>query len=315
MVRVNRGFPKSVHEVAWALKLILALGSCLVIAACTGSPDGNVPKVPGSYKVGSPYKINGIRYVPREDPHYRASGIASWYGEKFHGRRTANGEIFDMNDLTAAHPTLPLPSKVRVTNLENGKQLELRVNDRGPFTRGRIIDVSKHAAKLLGFQGKGTAKVRVEYVGRAPLEVFVAAKPKTTREERYGAAAAPTTRVARAEISPPPGAEAAPPTSMTATSSISGDRMVPQTKPVTAEPMSDRFSIYVQAGVFSNPSNASRLRASLRPLGPVNVRTEMIDSKQHYRVRLGPFEKVEEADSILEVLAQRGHGDARIVIE
>ncbi|TDI64892.1 MAG: septal ring lytic transglycosylase RlpA family protein [Alphaproteobacteria bacterium] len=316
MVRVYGVSPKSVHELVLALKLIASLGLCLIIAACAGSPSGNVATAPGTYKIGSPYKVNGIRYVPREDANYRATGIASWYGKKFHGRRTANGEIFDMNGLTAAHPTLPLPSKVRVTNLENGKQIELRVNDRGPFTRGRIIDVSKRAAKLLGFQGKGTAKVRVEYVGRAPLEVFVAGKPETTRDERYAAAAAPTTRVVKARISPPPGAQAAPPAeSMTATSSIIDRRVGPQTKPVTWVPISEHVSIYVQAGLFADPSNASRLRASLEPLAPVNVRAEMIDSKQHYRVRLGPFEKVEEADTILEVLARRGHGDAHIVIE
>jgi rare lipoprotein A len=108
--------------------------------------------------------------VPEEDVNYRAEGMASWYGDDFHGRQTANGEVFDMGSLTAAHPTLPMPSYARVTNLLNGKSLVVRVNDRGPYHGNRLIDVSNKAAELLEFKGNGVAKVRVEYVGRAPLE-------------------------------------------------------------------------------------------------------------------------------------------------
>jgi len=109
-------------------------------------------------------------YVPKEDRNYRAEGIASWYGDAFHGRLTANGEVFDMAALTAAHPTMPLPSYARVTNLRNGRSLVVRVNDRGPYHGNRVIDVSNRAAKLLDFTSRGVARVRVEYVGRAPLE-------------------------------------------------------------------------------------------------------------------------------------------------
>jgi rare lipoprotein A len=109
-------------------------------------------------------------YVPEDDPNYRAEGLASWYGDAFHGRLTANGEVFDMASLTAAHPTLPIPSYARVTNLSNGKSLIVRVNDRGPYHGNRLIDVSNRASELLEFKGKGVARVRVEYVGRAPLE-------------------------------------------------------------------------------------------------------------------------------------------------
>ena len=118
----------------------------------------------GEYKVGKPYQIDGVWYTPKEDPHYDEEGVASWYGEPFHGRKTANGEIYDMNELTAAHKTLPMPVYVRVTNLENGRSLVLRVNDRGPFVEGRIIDVSRRAAQLLDFQVKGVARVRVQAV-------------------------------------------------------------------------------------------------------------------------------------------------------
>ncbi len=129
-----------------------------------------VPKGGGTYRVGKPYTVAGRMYVPEEDIHYRAEGMASWYGDDFHGRQTANGEIFDMTALTAAHPTLPMPCYVRVTNIRNGKSLILRVNDRGPYHGNRLIDVSTRAAKLLEFDGFGVARVRVEYVGRAPLE-------------------------------------------------------------------------------------------------------------------------------------------------
>ena len=129
-----------------------------------------VPRGGGTYRVGKPYTVAGRMYVPEEDVHYRAEGMASWYGDDFHGRQTANGEIFDMTALTAAHPTLPMPSYVRVTNIRNGKSVIVRVNDRGPYHGNRLIDVSTRTAKLLEFDRFGVARVRVEYVGRAPLE-------------------------------------------------------------------------------------------------------------------------------------------------
>jgi rare lipoprotein A len=129
-----------------------------------------VPKGGGVYRIGKPYTVAGKTYVPEEDVNYRAEGMASWYGDDFHGRQTANGEVFDMTSLTAAHPTLPMPSYARVTNLANGKSLIVRINDRGPYHADRLIDVSNKAADLLEFKGTGVARVRVEYVGRAPLE-------------------------------------------------------------------------------------------------------------------------------------------------
>jgi rare lipoprotein A len=129
-----------------------------------------VPKGGGTYRVGKPYVVAGRTYVPKEDRGYRAEGLASWYGDAFHGRLTANGEVFDMASLSAAHPTMPLPSYARVTNLRNGRSLVVRVNDRGPYHGNRVIDVSNHAAKLLDFKSRGVAPVRVEYVGPAPLE-------------------------------------------------------------------------------------------------------------------------------------------------
>jgi rare lipoprotein A len=160
---------------------------CLALAHCTNSsridatlgvapsarivdPGDPIPKGGGVYRVGSPYMVAGRLYVPELDPHYRAEGLASWYGNDFHGRSTANGEIFDLNAISAAHPTMPLPSYARVTNLQNGRSLIVRVNDRGPYAANRILDVSKRAAQLLGFIDRGTTRVRVEYVGPAQLE-------------------------------------------------------------------------------------------------------------------------------------------------
>jgi peptidoglycan lytic transglycosylase len=143
----------------------LAVALVLTLGACSSGPDGrrigSNPPVQGGYKVGVPYQINGVWYYPKEDFNYDRIGIASWYGHPFHGRASASGERYDMEALTAAHKTLPMPSLVEVTNLENGRRAVLRINDRGPFVSGRIIDVSRAAARKLGFKGNGIAKVRV----------------------------------------------------------------------------------------------------------------------------------------------------------
>jgi rare lipoprotein A len=180
-------------RVAWGRAVCAGLtgAACLALANCSSSPTmfGNldprygvsssprviapgepVPKGGGSYRVGAPYVVGGRTYVPVEDPNYRAEGLASWYGEDFHGRLTANGEIFDMHAISAAHPTLPMPCYARVTNLANGRSLVVRVNDRGPYAGNREIDLSVRAAELLGFYDRGLARVRVEYVGAAPLQ-------------------------------------------------------------------------------------------------------------------------------------------------
>ncbi len=169
----------------------MAAGACLLLANCASSDkftsrldpkygvsssprvvdfDQPVPRGGGTYRIGKPYVVAGKMYVPEENVNYRAEGLASWYGDDFHGRLTANGEVFDMTSLTAAHPTLPLPCYVRVTNTGNGKSLIVRVNDRGPYHGNRVLDVSHRAATLLDFKNSGVARVRVEYVGRAPLE-------------------------------------------------------------------------------------------------------------------------------------------------
>ena len=145
-------------------------------------------RVKGVYKVGKPYVINGVTYYPQEDPSYDKMGIASWYGRDFHAKQTANGELFDMNQITAAHPTLPIPSYVYATNLRNGRTLLVRVNDRGPYKPGRIIDLSRQTARLLGFESQGTTEIRVRYAGPAPLD------PADDRRERQYFAQQPWSR-------------------------------------------------------------------------------------------------------------------------
>lgn len=151
---------------SFRFKLAAVVAAASALAACSR----HLPTGGGYEMVGQPYVVNGVRYVPHEDPNYNQVGYASWYGAYFHGRSTANGEIYDMNRITAAHTTLPLPSYVRVTNLQNGSSIVVRVNDRGPFHDGRIIDLSAHAAELLDMQTAGIARVRVEYVGPASLD-------------------------------------------------------------------------------------------------------------------------------------------------
>lgn len=203
---------------AWWLAVGLSLGGCsqlklgaTAVKSVQGSPEASAqqqPRAQGTYKVGEPYQIQGVWYYPAEDWTYDETGIASFYGGErtgtnFHGLVTANGELYDMNALTAAHTTLPMPSLVRVTNLENGRSLVLRVNDRGPFVRGRIIDVSRRAAQLLGFEAQGTARVRVEILGDESRQLRASL---TGRDDNRTVSAAPRTAVASDALPPPPGA-------------------------------------------------------------------------------------------------------------
>jgi rare lipoprotein A len=184
------GLLRHVTALACGARLIAAACGALALAACSSSnnfgsidprygvaasprvvePGQPVPKGGGVYRVGQPYMVGGRMYFPQDDPNYRADGLASWYGSDFHGRLTANGEVYDMHSLSAAHPTLPMPSYARVTNLANRRSVIVRINDRGPYHANREIDLSGKAAEVLGFRDHGVARVRVEYVGPAPIE-------------------------------------------------------------------------------------------------------------------------------------------------
>ena len=300
-------------------------GLALVLAACaTRAPPRVEPAaVPhGAYKVGNPYQIGGVWYYPAEDLNYDETGIASWYGEDFHGKYTANGEVFDLNGLTAAHRTLPMPSVVQVTNLENGRTLKVRVNDRGPFARGRIIDLSRRSAQLLGFDGPGTARVRVRILAPESIQAKLLAERAsgaTVAESAPPVPLAPVTteklpvppgvRVARNDLSvapPPPHPPAPEPPPLLAPPPLP-EQVV--TVPVRAT------NIYVQAGAFARPENANRLKAKLANLGTVRVSGTWVNGANFYRVRIGPLGSVAEADRLLDRVVDSGVTEARIVVD
>ena len=288
--------------------LIVLLALTAVLPACAQlqfgaelAKQGKRTAAGGIYKVGKPYKIAGEWYYPRENTKYDNIGIASWYGPKFQGRRTANGEIFDMNLLTAAHPTLPMPVMVQVTNLENGRSMKLRVNDRGPFKKNREIDLSRRAAEILGFKDKGTARVRVKYLHRAPLynqrgqlisgdesDSFVFDKPYTPTRDRY-VSAAPITDVE--------------------TKSLDGQDLP------TKKSVLPKQKYYVQLGVFSRKDSAEALRQKLGQIGQVEVSELTSGGRQLYRVRVGPVNSRVDANILVDDVLDNGHQDAFILEE
>jgi len=245
--RVSAAFTRC--AAVWRLAPVgVCAGMSLLLAHCSSSnidarygvvasprvvePGEPVPKGGGTYRVGSPYLVGGRMYVPRYDPHYKAVGLASWYGDDFHGRYTANGEIFDLDSISAAHPTMPLPSYARVTNISNGRSLIVRVNDRGPYAANRIIDLSARAAHLLGFYNRGTAWVRVEYVGPAPLQGSDDRVLASTLRMNQPAPLPGTVRLAASPIFPPK----PPPPSAEMLASAAGRYPVPD--PPTARTIS-----------------------------------------------------------------------------
>jgi len=280
----------------------------------------------GRYKIGSPYKIDDIWYYPKLDYAYSQTGIASWYGSKFHGRRTANGEIFDMNLISAAHRTLPLPSIVRVTNLNNGRSLKVRVNDRGPYARGRIIDLSRRTAQLLGFEQAGTATVQVSL--QAPESRQLAASygvVDAVENEPPRPVAAPRVAVTSAALPPPPGAKTAPPptnnhkivaVNTAPKRNLRGTALVPAVDDaVTVLPIKGAPKIFVQVGAFTRYDNANRLRARLSSIGAAKIVQVRVVDRPFFRVRFGPLDSVEEADRLLTSILGAGQRDARIVVE
>ncbi len=282
-------------------------------------------KSEGRYKVGDPYQIGNIWYYPHVDYEYDETGIASWYGPNFDGKPTANGEVFDMNELTAAHRTLPLPSLVEVTNLENGRKIHLRVNDRGPFAKGRIIDISRQGSQLLGFRINGTAKVRVRILAAESRQLAAKAKGGTLLAESGSPITVdklPKANVASESLAPPPGADVAEAPVQIA-STVTMESLESPAKPVvTVAPGAVimqvpvvNTGIYVQAGAFAQFDNANRARAILSPVGDVKVSQVLINGVDLFRVRLGPVANVAQADMLLEQMIGVGYPDARIIVD
>lgn len=274
----------------------------------------------GAYKVGKPYQAGGEWYYPQESFSYDETGIASWYGPGFHGKRTANGESYNQREMTAAHPTLQMPSFVRVTNLENGKSVVVRINDRGPYARGRIIDVSERAADLLGFKGKGTALVRVTVLAEESRKVAAAAREG--RRWHGGDFPAPTSTTmaglperspVMAQPLPPTGEQLPVENGQFVPVHVRGEKVYPDPV-VAAVAVPATHNIYVQAGAFADAGNAERLAARLGSVGPAQVSSVVLGGQTFHRVRI-PARNVPEADRLLRLTLGAGAQGARIVVD
>ena len=270
-------------------------------------------QVQPGYKIGKPYQVGGVWYYPAVNYDYDETGVASWYGPGFVGHSTASGETYDENAMTAAHKTLPLPTLVRVTNLENGRQIQLRINDRGPFVNDRIIDLSRRAAQLLGVEQQGTAKVRVQVMAEESRALALSAG---AGEEAQGPqpTAAPTTKVTTEAL---PGstksavsAAGTPPKAI-----VLGYAPVPQPSPVVVQQPVHATNLFIQAGAFLQLDNADRLRAKLSGVGSARVVPVQLGAQRFYRVRLGPIATVALADAMLGRVIAMGNKDARLVVE
>lgn len=296
----------------------LALAACAgqtpAVTAPTAATAAKEPSIGGIYKVGKPYQVEGVWYYPAEDYTYSQEGIASWYGTDFHGKRTANGDRYDMNDLTAAHPTLPMPSVVKVTNLDNGRTLKVTVNDRGPFHSTRIIDVSRRAAQLLGFYEAGTAHVRVDIDAAESINLKNIALSRNPPEMPQIAASprASVSAMAIDPVTPPAGASVAVPAEAVKPVAIPAPKAAPtpkKTAPVAAG------GIFVQAGAFAEEANARKLEQQLGELGTVHIVPTTVNSKKLYRVRLGPLADAATATAVLGKVKSYGYNDAKVVRE
>lgn len=272
----------------------------------------------GRYKVGSPYQIKNVWYYPAEDYKYSETGIASWYGPNFHGKKTANGETYNQNDLTAAHRTLPMPSAVRVTNLENGRSIVLRINDRGPFARGRIIDVSRQGAQLLGFQKQGVAKVRVDILPNESRQLKVVAINGSPQQ--IPVSASPREAVVSRPL---PAVKELP--ALTTSTPVPAQTIVrAESLPRATEPsLSTKVEvlpvsptgIYVQTGAFSRLENALRMRDLIYRMGPTQISRFAVSGSEIFRVRIGPLETVDIADETLTQVLNAGVSQAQLIVE
>ena len=301
--------------------LVILTGVAMILAGCSseksrssrdpfagkGSPyysgKGPLPRGGGRYLIGDPYQVAGRWFTPREQPGYDKKGLASWYGEAFHRRQTSNGEYFDMAMLSAAHATLPLPSYAKVTNLENGSSVVVRINDRGPFVDTRVIDLSKRSADVLGFKRQGTAMVRVQYIGPAPLNdqgPHLAMMNERLREgagvRSLIAAASTKKRVQIAEAEPVEEDASYENASVEAESTI----------------RRERAGFVVAIASFSNSDNAEDAGNDLSHLGPVRVFQSEGEDGVLFSLQLGPFRSELAARQALDGARDLGFPDASV---
>ena len=300
----------------------------------------------GTYKIGAPYKIDGVTYTPQEEFNHVESGVASWYGPGFHGKSTANGEAYDQSARTAAHRTLQMPSIVRVTNVDNGLSTVVRINDRGPFARSRVIDLSRTAAQELDIVRNGTAHVRIEQLqaeslavkdvainGGGPAEQQAAVAQVSSGRYAPAPAQAPVQTAAyqTAAYVPPPAAPApvyaqpaptqpvwptnqrsaaAEPAPAYAPAASTGPTVASLASGTTLQPAS---GFYVQTGAFTTPENAERQRGAVSSYGASEISQASAGGRDVYRVRLGPYTTSDAAGIVADRLKRSGYGDARVV--
>ncbi len=295
--------------------LFLGLACALSLTACTDNgllfrsngKDYITTDTNGVYKIGDPYQVGSIWYRPQENDNYKEVGIASWYGPEFHKGVTANGETYNMHMMTAAHRTLPLPSVVKVTNLDNGLSVLVRVNDRGPFVNNRIIDLSKAAAEKLDFIDSGTAKVKVEImkdeskalkakilanggkvVGGAPI---VEMQEKQDDKEPLVLVPSANSTVAAVEEAP-----------------IFEPQKVKMTTPVTR-------GFFVQLGAFKDYDNAMAVQSRFTKAGSTVIVPLEKNGTTLYRVRIGPYQEANQAVGAMDTVEKMGYSDMRLIEE
>lgn len=316
-----------------SLTLILMLTACGAAKRYTPFNKATASTQTGSFKIGNPYKIMGKWYTPKETYNFTQNGIASWYGPDFDGKLTANGETYDQYALTAAHNTLQMPSIVRVTNLENGRSIIVRINDRGPFARGRVIDMSKRGAELLQFKNQGTAKVKIQVLEKESRAIAAAAKRGQRvdgveialnkgqsieeilgmeENDQYTSAqpislnkappGIPTAKIPAIEVQ-----ALAPPSAIQPT--LAQEQAFIKQVPVPSSP------IFVQAGAFKSISNANAFATRLQKFGPAKVHAATINNQTFYRVKIGPVPSIKNADIILSDMVASGHNSAIIVVD
>jgi rare lipoprotein A len=292
-------------------KTITGLSAVLLLLnACSSQREFSYAELPevvkeikadgGIYKVGNPYTVMGQSYTPKEDYSYSEVGMASWYGDDFHNKRTANGETYNMRTVTAAHRTLPLPSIVKVTNLENGRTIIARVNDRGPYVKNRIIDLSQKGAELLGYRNKGTTKVKVEILKEESIALKEAMLSNTNTSKTYQTAMKNKTATTVAGVQTASTTAKAATTSTVTASNIASDTAA-------------NGHYFVQVGAFSDYNKAKEMAESMKRFGTVSIKEAYLSKSGIYRVRLGSYQTRSEALQILDRLLDYGHADVTIV--
>jgi rare lipoprotein A len=330
----HTGMALNIEKSARFCLILVLLGA---LTACGSRHHGPAVAQRGFYKVGNPYTIDGVTYVPMEEFRHTETGVASWYGPGFHGKYTANGEVYDQSDHTAAHRTLQMPCVLRVTNLDNGQSTIVRVNDRGPYARSRILDVSRAAAEELGMIGRGTARIRIDQLEaeslamkqialngggpdeqRAALNQYIAgyrpppvvAAPQPPSPAPAPAASPPPTPPVTVYPSPPPSLPSEPPPPRQGQPTVASIAAA-----ATGGYVQPGSGFYVQTGAFSSMGNAEKQRGLITSYGSTEISPASSGGREVYRVRLGPYSTQEAAGIVADRLKRSGYGDARVVAD